>query len=438
MKEGSLHKSEPSFFVTIREDLLYYVWANRKYNNLNLKTVTGESLEIIDVGVRNNNAGPDFFNGCVRINGQIWAGNIEMHTHSSEWYMHKHHLDETYDNVILHVVWDDDQEVFDKNQNQLPTLLLKQYVNIELLSSYRKLTEKKNWINCEYGISSVDENLFTIFKERLYIERLEAKSVSIEEKLKEVGNDWEALFYRLLLYAFGLTINSESFEELYRFAPFKVVRKTLSDQTALESLLLGQCNLLNDVGEFNYGNELKASYHYIKSKYSLPDPISKASFFRLRPTSFPTIRLSQLATLYHEHQALFMKCMSANSLDQYYKILNIQASAFWTTHYTFFRSSKASRKQLSKEFVDRLLINVIIPVKYVYFRCLGQDNTDEILSLITELKSEKNRIITHFETLGVESNNALDTQALLRLKKNYCDLQKCLRCSVGNELLNAK
>ncbi|GAA4957414.1 DUF2851 family protein [Algibacter aquimarinus] len=404
---------------------------------LNLKTESGESLSVVSLGEHNLNSGPDFFNSQLLIGNQLWAGNVEIHVKSSDWFLHNHENDKAYDNVILHVVWEHDTEVFRKDNTVIPILQLKSYISESVFNKYKQLFNSKDrWINCENDFASIDGFLLNNWLERLYFERLEEKSNLIEQLLETSKNDWEAVLFKMLSKTFGLKVNGDAFLSLAQSLDFSVVRKTQSTQKTLEALLFGQTGLLNDDIQNSYFLNLKKDYQFLKQKFNLENAqVLQLQFFRLRPNNFPTIRLSQLSNLYHKHQNLFSKLIESKSLNEFYELFKVETSEFWENHYTFQKESKKSKKVLSKSFIDLLLINTIIPVKFSYAIHQGKSINDDILELIAKIKSEKNSIIDSFNNLKPISKSALQSQSLIQLKNHYCDKNKCLQCVVGNTLL---
>ena len=424
----------------IKEDFIHYLWKHKLFNFSNLKSSLGESIVVINSGSHNFNSGPDFFNGKIKIDGQLWAGNIEIHLKTSDWYVHNHEVDKAYDNVILHVVWEDDVSVYRKDNSVITTLVLQDYVPKEMLHSYHELFSKKQtWINCENNISKIDKFTFDNWKERLYLERLSDKSEMILNLLKQSNNDWEAVLFKLLAKNFGLKVNGEVFFNLANSFDFSVFRKNQSKVTNLEAILFGQASLLDEDFDDAYFNSIKEEYSFLQRKYKLK-PIDKTEvkFFRLRPNNFPTIRLSQLANLYFYQSNLFSKASSILKLDDYYDLFTVATSEYWETHYSFKSSSKKRVKKLTKSFIDLLLINTIIPLKFVYQKYIGKLDEEEILQLIQQIKPEKNGIIDTFKTIKIEGKNAQETQALIQLKNEYCSKQKCLQCVVGIKLIQYK
>jgi len=422
----------------MKEDFIAYIWKFQSFSQKILRSVQEEEVQVLLVGQENKNSGPDFFNSQLIIGNQKWAGNVELHVKSSDWYVHGHEKDENYDSVILHVVWERDVDIYRKNKTLLPTLELNKYVNKEVQHNYQKLfNSSQKWINCENDIGKVDHFLLDNWMERLYIERLEQKSELISELLFNSKNDWEAVLFKLLAKNFGLKVNGDAFFDWANSMDFNIIKKQQHDLGGLEALFFGQANLLTDTLQDSYYLNLQKEYDYIKSKFNLIDRIGERfQFFRLRPNNFPTVRLAQLAALYNQHQNLFSKLISTTQLKDFYNMFDISVSVYWKMHYSFTATSKKNAKKITKAFVDLLLINTIIPLKFIYLKQLGKLNEEELLHMIREIKSEKNTIINKFNDLKISSKNALDSQSLIQLKNEYCSKQQCLQCTIGNTLIN--
>lgn len=422
----------------MQEDFLHYIWKYKKFDFSNLKSTTNESILVASVGQHNLNAGPDFFNAQLTIGQQLWAGNVEIHIKSSDWFLHNHEQDKAYDNVILHVVWEHDTEVFRKDNTAIPTLQLKDFTNKAVLNNYEKLFSKNGkWINCENDFATVDDFVLNNWLERLYLERLERKSEVIQQLLNTTKNDWEAVFFIMLAKNFGLKVNGEAFFSIAKSIDFSIVRKTQSNIKSLEALFFGQAGLLEDDIQSAYYLELVKDYQFLKHKFKLENhQVLPLQFFRLRPPNFPTIRLSQLASLYVNHKNLFSKVIETNALSDFYKLFNVSTSEFWKTHYTFQKESTSSIKVLTKSFIDLLLINTILPIKFCYSKEKGQDNNAVFLEIANQMASEKNSIIDAFNRLKKVATSSLHSQALIQLKTEYCSKHKCLQCAVGSKLIS--
>ena len=423
----------------MKEDFIHYVWNYKKFDFSNLKTTQGENLVIVNSGQYLQKAGPDFFNAQIFLQNQKWAGNVEIHLKSSDWYLHHHEKDDNYNNVILHVVWDHDTPIFRKDNSEIPVLEIKNYVSKEELNNYLSLTTQKSWIFCENQIAEVDEFVFSNWQERLFYERLERKIQPVNQLLEETENDWESLLFCMLAKNFGLNTNGESFLKMAKSITFSLIRKEALEVMYLEALFFGQADMIPVDVEDNYPKELKSWYDYIALKYKLSKPaIEPIQFFKHRPDNFPTIRLSQLAMLYHLHRNLFSKIIEANSIEEIYKIFNLSVSDYWKTHYNFDKSSPKKEKSLSKSFIDLVIINTIIPIRFAYANANGKEISETLTDLLSNIPSEKNSIIEKFTTFGIKSKNAFQSQSLLELKNEYCNHKKCLQCAVGLELLKNK
>lgn len=421
----------------MQEDFLHYIWKLKKFECSNLKTTNNELVEIVSVGHHNLNSGPDFFNAQIRIDYQLWAGNVEIHVKSADWFVHNHEVDSAYDNVILHVVWEHDTEIFRKDNSHIPTLELKEYVTNEVLNNYQKLFSKSNkWINCEHDFDSVKEFTILNWLERLYFDRLERKSIEIESLLESSANNWEAVLFKMLAKNFGLKVNGESFLSIANSFDFSIIRKHQTNLLSLEALFFGQAGLLEENIQDPMYIKLVNEYKFLKQKFNLSNTtVEPLQFFRLRPPNFPTIRLSQLANLYNQHQNLFSKIIETDSIEEFYKLIKVSTTQYWETHYIFGKASKPSKKLITKPFIDLLLINTIIPIKFSYAKQVGKLNEETILKLIDNILSEKNRIVEKFNELKPVSKSALQSQALIQLKNEYCTKNKCLQCAIGNDIL---
>lgn len=421
----------------MKEEFLHFLWQYKLFNKASLTSVKGGIIEVLDSGSYNTNSGPDFLNSKLKIDDQLWVGNVEIHIKSSDWYVHHHEKDKNYDAVILHVVWEHDTNVFMKNNHPLPTVELERFVQEDVLENYQKLFSKEQrWIPCEKQIEEVDSFLLNNWLERLYFERLENKSILIKELLLQSNNDYEAVLFQLLVKNFGLKVNGEAFLELAKSVEFSVLRKVRFNEEQLSALLFGQASFLENKIEDGYYLELQKEYKYLQHKYQLK-PLAKQrfQFFRMRPNNFPTIRIAQLVALYFKHQHLFSQTLEATHLKDFYMLFSVEVNDFWKTHYTFEAASKKSPKKLTKSFIDLLIINTIVPLRFVYEQERGVVNEEKLLQLIQQLRPEKNSIINKFSELKIEAKNAFETQALLELKNNYCTKKRCLQCAIGNSLL---
>lgn len=424
----------------MKEDFLHYVWKFQKFESTEYTTTDRETLHVRNPGSHNLNSGPDFFNAQIELNGQLWAGNVEIHIKSSDWYVHRHEIDPAYENVILHVVWEHDTEIFQKDGSVIPTFVVRDFISTNTLIQYQKLFSKqKKWINCENDIANVDSFVIQNWLERLYFERLERKETIILKELEDSQNHWEALLFRMLCKNFGLKVNGDSFFSIAKSVYFSVVKKSSQKPLELEALLMGQAGMLEEEKEDAYFQSLKKQYDYLKHKYSLNNTTVVApKYFRLRPPNFPTLRLSQFAMLYSQHPNLFSQVIGIYNLQEFYELFDVSASEYWSSHYSFGIASKKQKKRLTQNFINLLIINTVIPIKFCYAQQMGKDVSDEIISLAAEIPSEENSIVQKFNSITKLSGNALQSQALIELKNEYCDKNRCLQCAIGNAIIGSK
>jgi len=420
----------------MKEDFLHYLWKFKKFDNLNLKTFQNDELVIFKTGDYLGLSGPDFFNAQIKIGDQKWAGNIEIHLKSSDWYLHCHEKDTAYENVILHVVWEHDTEVFRKNNSEIPVLVLKDYVSKEIIENYNELVAVKSWIFCERQLKEIDKFVLKNWQERLFFERLERKSHFIFQLLEETNQDWEAVLFCMLAKNFGLNTNGNSFLQMSKSIPFSVFRKESFEVENLEALLFGICGLLDAEKEDVYFKDLKFRYFFLLHKYNLErtyvDPVQ---FFKHRPDNFPTIRLSQLASLYYNCHNLFSKIIELKSTESAYNLMHVSVSAYWENHYMFDKESPPKIKKLSRSFIDLLIINTIIPIQFAYSNIIGSTIAEDLIDFMYDVSAEKNSITEKFEFFGIKSKTAFESQTLIELKNEYCNHNACLKCAMGMELL---
>ncbi len=422
----------------MKEDFLHYVWKFLKIDSpYSLHTTANEPIEIISNGYHNTeNSGPDFFNAQLIINSQKWAGNIEIHLKSSDWYAHNHQNDSAYENVILHVVWEHDVEVYRKNNSPIPTLTLQNITSVKTLQQYKNLINgSTNWINCSNQLEKVSAFTLNNWLERLYFERLNSKSKHIATVFNSLNSHWEATCFSIIAKYYGGNNNGMHFLNIIKSIPFSVLQKTTSI-IQIEALLFGQANLLNgDLDDFYYVS-LQQEYKYLKHKYKLTPLLGlELQFFRLRPTNFPTIRLAQLAQLLANHPQLFAVIKEEFNPKILNKLFKSATSIYWKTHYNFGKESKKTAKTTTDSFIDILIINAIIPLQFYYAKTNNKEVGNNLLNLISSIRSEKNSIVSRFKEEKLLLKNAMESQAAIQLKKEYCDSNLCLKCAIGFELL---
>ena len=419
----------------MKESLLHYVWQNKLFTVHNLLTTEGEEVEVIDVGKYNTDAGPDFFNAKIKIAGTMWAGNIEIHSNSSDWNRHNHQNDKAYDNVILHIVHKFDTEIFRTDGERIPQLELTFPAHIE--ENYQQLINEKKWIPCADKIQSVPSIFIQSWKNALLTERLQKKMYLIEDLLRESNNHWEEAFYLTIARTFGFNTNSQAFESLAKSLPLSILGKNKNDLFQLEALLFGQSGLFESAIEDEYLLTLKKEYNFLRVKYQLK-PINGEQWklLRLRPDNFPHIRIAQFASLIHDSSKLFSKIIENPDVEFIKKLFNSQPSHYWNNHYIFGTKSLFRIKKLGKQSIDGILINSIVPFLYCYANYKNYDDLkDKALQMLEKIPPEKNAIILQWQSHGISSDSAYDSQALLHLKKQYCSQKDCLRCRIGLKVL---
>lgn len=426
----------------MQEAFLHYLWKFKKFRWNGASTADGKELTLLNMGSHNENrSGPDFFNAKIQIGEQVWAGNVEIHLKASDWYLHRHETDAAYDNVILHVVWENDAPIFRKDNSVISTLELKDLTSPEMLGNYKTLLENptQKWINCENDFFKFDDFELNNWLERMYVERLENKAQLILKLLENSANNWEATLFKMLAKNFGLNVNGEVFLEMACSFPYAVAQKLFHRPQQLEALFFGQTSMLQADLEDGYYKQLQQEYRHLKAKFGLENlNVPPVHYFRLRPDNFPGIRLSQLADLFSKRPSLFSEIISLKTKEAFYELFEVETSAFWQTHYTFEKQGRKRRKKLTRDFIDLLLINTIVPLKFCYNKFRGNENHEPLLSLIRSVKSESNQVISKFNSLRAKtSDSALASQALLHLKKNYCDTNACLKCALGTKLLQS-
>ncbi|PID89558.1 MAG: hypothetical protein CSA05_01485 [Bacteroidia bacterium] len=421
----------------MNEELLQYAWKFKLFGT-KLQTVSGEELEIISAGTQNTDAGPDFLSARIKIDALEWAGNIEIHKNASDWEKHEHHKDESYDSVILHVVANNDKDVYRSNGKQIPCVKIS--LDASIVSTYKQLKESTKWIPCEEIILSVDYFSIKHWLSRLMIERLEAKSIQIAEHLKQSANNWEVVFYHQLAHNFGFKLNSMPFELLAKSTPLLMLAKHKNQLAHLEAILFGQAGMLEKEIDDEYYKQLQKNYAFFKKKFSL-SPIEDFlwKFLRLRPVNFPTIRISQFAALIYQSNALFSKIISSKKLEDIEQYFQLQASEYWDTHYTFDKKTQKRIKRFGKSSFYNIAINTILPFMFTYGRIKGKENLqNKALDFYENIKAENNHIIKKWKEIGIAPKNAFESQALLQLKNEYCTNKKCLKCNIGNKLFSKK
>lgn len=420
----------------ISERLLQFIWQFQYYNRQALQTVSGEALEIIFPGELNHNQGPDFKQARIKIGEVLWAGDIELHLQSSAWHHHHHSIDNNYAKVILHVVWQQDVVIPDGNNNLIPTLELHNRVPVLLLQRYGHWMQQPNIIPCHADIHTVPAITWQSWQQRLLVERLQQKTEHIQQLLQQNNSHWEQVCWQLTCRYFGAPVNSESFEQIAASLPVSLLARHKGQLHQLEALLLGQGGLLTADFKEHYLLLLQKEYAFLQAKYGLTPVTRPPVFLRMRPVNFPTVRLAQLAMLLHQSVHLFSKIIEAATLKDLVALFSVTAGAYWDTHYGLKEATSHQSKRTGQQLIDTLLINVVTPLLFSYGKQQAETKyCDRALMLLEEIRPENNNVTNAFVALHVENKNAFASQALLHLKKNYCDIKRCLECAAGNAIL---
>ncbi|MBW8524611.1 DUF2851 family protein [Chryseobacterium chendengshani] len=418
----------------MNEKLLQYLWNFKVFTHFNFSDLKGNPIEILDFGKWNSDSGPDFLMAKIKINNIILAGNIELHVRSSDWIFHQHSKDPNYDNIILHVVFQNDADIDELSKKNIPTLELKDHIDESIFSKYEKLLKESRFIACE---DVFNPNIIPVyFFEESLLKKLEEKSSELEKDLEIHKNNYEAVLFHALAYAFGLKVNAHLFKQIAESIDFTAFNKIRQNKIQLEALLFGISGWL-EKPEDEQMKIWKREFDFLKAKFNLSELIIRPKFLRLRPPNFPTIRLSQLADLYYQHQNLFSKIINSKNSDELISIFqSVKASEYWDNHFNFGKISGVDQpKVLTRDFIELIILNSILPLKYSYHKYQNEEIADEILEFYKKISAEKNSIINGWKNTGLSIKNALQTQSLIYHYKNYCTPKNCLNCSIGFKIL---
>lgn len=419
----------------MNEKLLQFIWQFQYYNRQELTTTSGESLAITASGNHNHNQGPDFLDANIQIGNIRFAGNIELHVKASDWYKHHHQVDVQYNNVILHVVWENDADISTENGTLLPTLVLHDRVPKVLLERYAQLMQASNIPCHSITTLTLSELGWHAWKERLVAERLERKSKKVLAYLEATKQHWEEVFWIMIAGNFGIKVNTELFEAMAQTISVNILAKHKNQIRQIEAMLLGQANLLNDSYLDNYAILLQKEYRFLQKKYQLQPVLNQPNFLRMRPANFPTIRLAQLAMLIVNSIHLFSKIKEQNDVAEVKQLFEVTANDYWHTHYQFDTESEFLEKRLGASTIDNLLINTVIPVLFAYGLHMQDEAIKEkAIKWLMAVKKETNTITKQWQQTSVAIVSAFDSQALIELTNNYCTQKRCLECAVGNRI----
>ena len=417
--------------VLMKEEYLHFVYRTKLLGN-SFRTVSGESIEILEFGIHNHNSGPDFLEAKIKLEDKIWAGQIEFHVKSSDWIKHKHQFDSNYNNVIAHFVYEHDQDIKSGEYN-LPTVELKSLIDENHFSKYDIYLKSKNWIACENEINTLDD--FVIFqqKEKALINRLSRKSQNVVDLIDEYNGDRKKVFNMILFKAFGTKVNQAVFQKLGELYNWKMVGKLNHDRFKFQAYLYGISGMLSQQVEDIYFLKLQEEYSYLKHQYNLTEiNYAEWKFSTMRPFNLPTVRLAQLSKVLFKSNLYSEK----SALDDIKSHLNIELDDYWKEHYMFGRKGKKPNPGLTKDFIDLLTINVFVPFVFSIGIVEGnQDLKKQAISWLEDTKPEKNTIVQNWKKLGIKLKSAFDSQALIEQKNEFCKKNLCLQCKIGQKLL---
>lgn len=420
------------------EKLMQYVWKHRLWRSEDMVTNTGKKVRVVDPGLLNTDAGPDFFNAKIEIDGHMWVGNVEMHYRATDWKRHHHYSDKAYDSVILHVVAKDDAPVRRTNGELIPQLVLE--VSPQFNADYASLVGATIEVPCAEKIKQVPHLTIVEWMEGLAFERLHGKVERIHQLLDSFNGSWEDVCYVTLARNFGFGINNDAFERLARRTPLRLLGKHSDSVLQIEALLFGQAGMLDaqKPGMDSYYNQLCTEYAFLSNKFQLT-PMEKESWklFRIRPQNFPYRRIAMLAQYIEGGFRMMNRILEAEGEKEMRALFEVELSGYWTKHYTFGKPNERATATLSRSSIDIILINTVAPLLYAYGELTGNyEMTDKAIKLLEDLRAENNSIVSHFVAYGIDCPDALTSQALVQLKREYCDARKCIYCKIGHHLLS--
>ncbi|MBC7902161.1 MAG: DUF2851 family protein [Gemmatimonadaceae bacterium] len=417
------------------ERLFQFIWQHQYFNKSELMTQQGELLSVIHPGHLNTHQGPDFLSAKIRVGETLLAGNIELHLRALDWNRHGHDKDKNYENVILHVVWEDDGFLL----AGVSTLVLAARVSGLLLGKYEEWMKNRAFVPCGGRVAELSALSVLSWLERMGVERLERKRTQVMNLFMECRNSWDECLWRMVARNFGLPCNAPVFEELAVSLPLNQLRRHFHQPLMVEAMLLGQAGLLGEVARDDYTQKLKSEFEFYNAKYKFPKLHGRLQFLRMRPSSFPAIRLSQLAMLLCSgclRFSLWKECVNIGALGE---MLDVQSAVYWTDHSAPGRSSQPKPKKVGRQMAENIIINSLVPLMYSYGKMHDEQNTAEkAVEWLISLKAENNVLIRGWEDQGFRCRNAWESQSLIELKKQYCDERKCLDCGIGKQLLKSE
>lgn len=425
----------------MKESFICYLWNHHLFDYLEVKTTKGEPLKVLSPGFYNSDAGPDFKQALVQIGEVKWAGDVEIHIRSSDWFRHKHHLDEKYKSVALHVVYEHDVDIERMPNEFFPTLEVKSLVLAGMYDRYQRLVGSLELLPCQPCLSKIDPIYFHDQISTMIMERMLRKQDLIFHQLEQCQYDWHETLYRLLAISFGFKTNATAFELLARSLPYKIIKRHADSLLQINALVFGQAGMLERSYVDTYYNSLKYEYDYLRYKYQI-DPIGGHhwNWLRLRPSNFPCVRLGQFSALLYKSSDLLAFLLQHNSVDSIRDFFLVEADDYWRKHYQFGKETMLTHSVLlGKDAINLLLINTVIPILFAYYRFSGNDQRLEFtIQMLEQLPFEVNKRTRIYENTPFPKRSALDSQALMELLENYCKEKSCLECGIGERIVRSK
>lgn len=411
----------------MKEDFIYYLWENRLLS-IDLRTTDDEEITILSVGTRNHDSGADYNNARIKIGGTLWAGQVEIHVRASDWFRHRHQLDDNYNNVILHVVYENDTDML-----RIPTLEIKDKFDVSLFHNYNNFVNSKNWIPCGELIGGVQRLTIVSWLDRMLVEHLEHECKDLDLRLMANNNDWEQTFYQRLMRYFGLKVNNDSFEYLSRILPLNLLLKHRDNEIYVESMMFGSAGFLLKDFDDEYPSLLKREFNVLRAKFGLKImPYSNWKFLRLRPSNFPTIRIAQLAKIIEKNGSMFSRIRDSENVEDVIELFDVEINPYWDDHFQFDKVSSINmKKTLGRTAVDSIMINAVIPMLFYYgYYHSAESYKEKAMKYLEQIQPENNILIRQFANSGIKLDNAFQTQGALYMYKHYCRRRRCLECRI--------
>lgn len=421
------------------EDYLHYIWKFQKFDHRNLKTIHAEIVEVKKTGSHNHDSGPDFNEANIYVDGTEWFGSVEIHIKTSDWAKHKHQDDRNYNNVILHVVYEHDQEIYNQNGETIPTIALKEIIDHSAYFSYERFLQKGGDRPCYNKVKNLPKLSIVSTLEEMLVNRMMRKSQFIQDMLLRTNQDWEQVFHQLLFKYLGMKVNDIPMLDLAQRTSYVLLQKNADDLFRLEAMLFGQAGMLNEVILDEYHQKLRSEYLFQKQKHQFQSMTgAEWKFSRMRPPNFPTLRIAQIAAIYSSYQNLFQLIRDKAPVRHLQLVFSAEPSEYWTTHYSFNSESRGHKGNLGKVALQNIIINVIAPFAFYYGRSIGDESFEDYAFLLLEsLPGEDNKITRKYEDFQIGVISAKDSQSLIQLHDQLCEKKRCLNCKIGVSLLQS-